>query len=104
MEKYQQISSKIIIGLSALWLILVITKSMSIGLSYMYLGGLGILIGIQNIILLNISQRTGKLPKKILVIAESRGTNSAIKSFVAINILLYMIVGAIAMVSGFKML
>lgn len=104
MEKFQKISSKIIMGLSAVWLVLTATHSISVGQSYMFLGALGVYLGIQNIILLNMAQKTGELPRKIAVLVEAHGHDRGIKQYVIVNILIFIIVGAIAMVSGFNLL
>lgn len=104
MEKFQKISSKIIMGLSVVWILLTATRSISVGQSYMFLGALGVYLGIQNIILLNMAQKTGELPRKISLLVEAHGHDKGIKQYVIVNILMYMIIGALAMIAGFSVL
>ena len=77
MEKFQKISSRIIIILALLWMLAVSMGQLSVGQSYMGIGALSAYIGIQNIILLNWGQRTGKMPPKIAYLIQRHGNNKA---------------------------
>ena len=52
MEKFQKISSKVVIVLALVWAVLTFTHMIPVKISYMVIGGLAAYIGIQNIILL----------------------------------------------------
>ncbi|MBQ2776594.1 MAG: hypothetical protein IJF50_03755 [Peptococcaceae bacterium] len=100
MEKFQKISSKVVIALALVWAALTFTSSIPVGVSYMAIGALAAYIGIQNIILLNWGLKIGKMPNKITYQIEQHGHNKGIKNFVAINVLLYLIVGIVVFVCG----
>lgn len=100
MEKFQKISSKIVIALALVWAALTFTGMIPTGTSYMMIGALAAYIGIQNIILLNWGLKIGRMCNKITFQIEHHGHEKGIKNFVAINILLYLIIGIVVFVCG----
>ena len=58
MEKFQKISSRVVIVLALLWGVLIAMGKLSTGYSYMGIGVLSTYIGIQNLILLNWGQKS----------------------------------------------
>lgn len=100
MEKFQSISSKVVIALALVWAALTFTKSIPTGLSYMIFGGIAAYIGIQNIILLNWGLKIGRMSTKITYQIEQHGHDRGIKNFVGFNILAYLILGIIVFVCG----
>ena len=103
MEKFQKISSKVVIALALVWAALTFTHMIPVKISYMVIGGLAAYIGIQNIILLNWGLKIGKMPNKITYQIEQHGHNKGIKNFVVINVLLYLIIGIVVIVSAAMM-
>lgn len=97
MEQYQKISSRIIIVLAFVWAALTATGNLSTGQSYFMIGAISAYIGVQNIILLNWGQRTGRLPRKIVYLIEQHGHNSGILRYTLINILLFLLIGLFVM-------
>jgi len=104
MEQFQKISSKIVIALALLWLVLVSLGKLNLGQSYLMLGALSAYIGVQNIILLNWGQRTGQLPKKIAYLVEQRGMQKGVRQYVLVNILLFLLIGIVVAYCGVTML
>ena len=97
MEQYQKISSRIIIIVAFVWAILTATGNLSTAKSYFMIGAISAYIGVQNIILLNWGQRTGRLPRKIVYLIEQHGHNSGILRYTMINILLFLLIGLFVM-------
>lgn len=104
MEKFQKISSRIIIILALLWMLAVSIGQLSVGQSYMGIGALSAYIGIQNIILLNWGQRTGKMPPKIAYLIQRHGNNKGLMQYVIVNILLFLLIGLAVLYSGWQLL
>ncbi len=100
MEKFQKISSRVVIVLAFVWAALSFSGMIPVGVSYMVIGGLAAYIGIQNIILLNWGLKIGKMPTKITYQIEQHGHNKGIKNYVVINVLLYLIIGIVVLVCG----
>jgi len=100
MEKFQKISSRVVIVLALIWAAVTFTGMIPTGLSYMIIGALAAYIGIQNIILLNWGLKIGKMPNKITYQIEQHGHDKGIKNFAFINILLYLIIGLVVFICG----
>lgn len=100
MEKFQKISSKVVIVLALIWALLTFTSMIPVGISYIFIGALAAYIGVQNIILLNWGLKIGKMPNKIAYQIEQNGHEKGIKNFVIVNVLLYLIIGIIVFVCG----
>ena len=103
MEKFQKFSSRIVIGLALVWAALTFTHMIPVKISYMIIGGLAAYIGVQNIILLNWGLKIGKMPNKISYQIEQHGHNKGIRNFVVVNVLLYLIIGIVVVVSASMM-
>ena len=103
MEKFQKFSSRIVIGLALVWAVLTFSNMIPVNVSYMIIGGLATYIGVQNIILLNWGLKIGKMPNKITYQIEQHGHNKGIRNFVVVNVLLYLIIGIVVMVSAAMM-
>lgn len=103
MQKFQKYSSRLVMISALIWILLVFSKQLTIGQSYFIIGVLFTYIGIQNILLLNIGQRTGNLTNKITHYIQHHGEQKGILMYVCINILLFLCIGIITMVSSFSM-
>ena len=104
MEKFQKYSSRAIMLMALLWAILTFSGTLSVGQSYFMIGLISAYLGIQNIILLNMGQRSGKMPNKIAYQIERHGDRAGIMRYVCINILLYFIIGVVVMVCGWSIM
>lgn len=104
MEKFQKYSSRAIIALALIWFVLVLSGKLTTGMSYFGIGIISTYLGIQNIILLNLGQRSGKMPNKIAYQIKQHGERGGILRYVIINILLYLIIGIIVMICGWMMM
>ena len=101
MEKFQKISSRIIIALAFVWAALTFSNMIPVGASYMLIGILAAYIGIQNIILLNWGLKIGKMTNKITYQIELHGHHKGIRNFVFVNIILYLSIGLVVAVCGY---
>ena len=104
MEKFQKISSRVVIVLALRWGVLIAMGKLSTGYSYMGIGVLSTYIGIQNLILLNWGQRTGKMPTKITYLIERHGNNKGLIQYVLVNILLFLLLGLAVVYSSWQLL
>ncbi len=104
MEKFQKISSRIVMVLALLWMLAVSMGQLSVGQSYMGIGALSAYIGIQNIILLNWGHRTGNMPPKIAYLIQRHGNNKGLIQYVIVNILLFLLIGLAVLYSGWQLL
>ncbi len=104
MEKFQKLSSRLILLMAALWAVLTFGGIITVGQSYFLIGLISTWLGIQNIILLNMGQKSGKMPNKIVHHIERHGERSGIIHYVIINILLYLVIGVVVMVCGFTIM
>ena len=103
MEKFQKISSRIVIVLALFWGVLIAMGKLSVGYSYMGIGILSAYIGIQNMILLNWGQRTGQMPTKITYLIERHGNNRGLIQYVIVNILLFLLLGLAVAYCGWQL-
>ncbi len=104
MEKFQKISSRLILLMAALWTALTFGGVITVGQSYFFIGLISTWLGVQNIILLNMGQKTGKMPNKIAHHIERHGERSGLMHYIVINILLYLIIGVVVMVCGWSIM
>lgn len=104
MEKFQKISSRVIIVLALIWAVLMSTGMLTVGQGYFAIGVLSAYIGVQNIILLNWGQRTGQMPNKITHLVERHGEQKGILTYVVVNILLYLLIGLVVMYCGWTLM
>lgn len=104
MEKFQKLSSRIVIVLALFWAVMVATGQLSTGYSYFILGTLSAYIGLQNIILLNWGQRTGNMPSKVTYLIQRHGNNKGIVQYVLVNILLFLFIGLAVMYCGYQLI
>lgn len=103
MEKFQKISSRIVIALALLLGIAIALGKISVGYSYMGIGLLSTYIGIQNMILLNWGQRTGQMPAKIAFLIERHGNNKGLMQYTLINILMFLLLGLSVAYCGWQL-
>ncbi len=104
MDKFQKISSRIVIALALIWAVLVALGQLSVGQSYFGIGVLSAYIGIQNTLLLVWGQRTGNMPKKIAHIIEQHGPDKGIIQYVIVNILIFLLVGMTVAYCGWQLM
>lgn len=104
MEKFQKYSSRAIMVMALLWAVLTFSGTLSTGQSYFFIGFISTYLGVQNIILLNMGQRCGKMPNKIAYQIEHHGERAGILRYVCINILLYLLIGVVVMVCGWMIM
>lgn len=104
MEKFQKYSSRTIIALALIWFALVLSGKLSVGMSYFGIGIISTYLGIQNIILLNWGQRSGKMPNKIAHHIKHHGEQAGILRYVVINVLPYLLIGIVVMVCGWMIM
>ena len=90
--------------LAFLWAILVTFKIISPAYGYFMLGALSTYIGIQNIILLNWSQKSGEMTTKISYLVEKHGEQRGMIQYVIVNVLLFLLAGLGVMYCGYQMM
>ena len=104
MEQFQKFSSRLILLMCAVWAVVTFGGMIPTGLSYFFIGLISTWLGIQNIILLNLGQRSGKMPNKIAYQIQRHGERKGLLNYVFINVLLYLCIGIIAIVASIPML
>lgn len=104
MEKFQKLSSRAILLMCALWAVLTFGGMIDNGQAYFFLGLISTYLGIQNIILLNMGQKSGKMPDKLAYHVKQKGERGGIIRYVIINILLYLLIGIVVMICGWMMM
>lgn len=104
MEQFQKLSSRIILLMCAAWAVVTFGGIISTGQSYFFIGLISAWLGVQNIILLNLGQRSGTMPNKLAHHVKQHGEKSGIMHYVVINVLLYLIIGVVVMVCGWMMM
>ena len=104
MEKFQTLSSRIILLLCALWAVLTFSGMLPVGHSYFLLGLISTWLGIQNIILLNLGQKTGTMPNKLAHHVKNHGERGGIIRYVIINVLIYLLIGVVVMICSWMMI
>ena len=98
MERYQKISSKIIIALAVIWIFL----PLDLGYRYMFFGAIVTYMGIQNFILILWGKRTGQMPSKIQHLVNKHGTDKAELIFGLFFILFFLLMGIGVVYSGYQ--
>lgn len=98
--RFQKISQKIILILAAVWVLLLFFPSVELGYRYIYIGLLIFYLGIQNIILLNLGQRTGQPPDKLVMYQERLGVKNGLIRYASFAAL-YIIIGLVIAYSGY---
>lgn len=104
MEKFQKISSRIVIVLAILWGGVIALAKVPVGYCYMGIGVLSTYVAVQNIILLNWGQRTGQMPTKISYLIERHGNKKGLLQYVILNILLFLALGLTVIFCGWQLL
>lgn len=101
--KYHKVSQRIIIILVVIWVLLLFVPTIELGYRYIYLGLLVFYLGVQNIILLNLGQRTGQPPEKLVMYQERLGMQKGLIRY-AVFAAIYLIIGLIFAYSGYSIL
>jgi hypothetical protein len=104
MKKFQTFSSRAVLLMCAVWAVLTFGGMLTNGQSYFFLGLISAWLGVQNIILLNMGQKTGEMPDKLAYHVKQKGERGGIIRYVIINILLYLLIGIVVMVCGWSMM
>ena len=103
MKKFQKISQKVVIALAILWVLLLAIPSIPLGYRYIYVGALIFYLGIQNILLLNIGQRTGVMPDKLLMYQQRLGERSGVVRY-GVVAFFYIVFGVLIIYGGYQAL
>lgn len=100
---FQKISQKIVIALALLWVVLLLVPSIPLGYRYIYVGALIFYLGVQNIILLNLGLKSGKMPDKLVMYQERLGEKAGAMRY-GLFAFCYILFGALVIFSGFNVL
>ena len=103
MKKYHKISQRIIIILAAIWVVLLFFDNIELGYRYIYFGLLIFYLGVQNIILLNLGQRTGEIPDKVLMYQKRLGERKGLQRY-ALIAAAFVLLGLVMAFSGYSVL
>lgn len=99
MERFQKYSARVLLILALLWLFL----PMDAGYKYIYLGALILYVGVQNLVFLNIGQRSGKMPPKIAHLIERHGNEKGMMIYALLFVLFFILAGIGTIYSGVQM-
>jgi len=105
---FHKYSQKVIILAAVIWAILAVCTRMGIlalplSVLYIYFGAIICYLGIQNLIILNISAKKGIDHEKIKQYDERFGKKYGLIYYVIISVLFFIIFGIIVMACGFLM-
>ncbi len=103
MKKFHKISQRIILILAAIWVLLLFFKGIELGYRYIYIGLLILYVGVQNIILLNLGQRAGEMPDKLLMYQERLGERKGLIRY-AVVAAGFILIGLVMAYSGYTVL
>ena len=78
MKKFQTLSSRAVLLMCAVWAVLTFGGMLTNGQSYFFLGLISAWLGVQNIILLNMGQKTGEMPDKLAYHVKQKGERGGI--------------------------
>lgn len=98
MEFIEKIFKPLILIAAVLWLGLAAFQVLPTNLLLVYVGVLSLLMGIRNLIILNISQRSGKLHDKIQFYVDRYGERDGIIRYAIMLIGVYLIIGLMLIV------
>lgn len=91
MKQFHKISKRIFYFLAALWFVLLIIPSINLGYRYIFAGILVCYLGVQNIILLNLGQRSGEMPDKLVMYQERLGERKGLIRYAVVAAALILI-------------
>ena len=104
MKQFHKISKRIFYILAAIWvLLLLLVPSIELGYRYISFGLLVCYLGVQNIILLNLGQRSGEMPDKLLMYQERLGARKGLLCYASVAAALILI-GLLIIYGGYAVL
>lgn len=93
MDKIEKFFKPLFLLAAVVWIALAATHTLNNNQLFVYLGCLSILIGLRNILILNVSYRTNQFHEKIQNYIERYGFRQGIIRYAIFMVLIYLIFG-----------
>ena len=103
MKQFYKISKRVFYFLMALWALLLLVPSIELAYRYISFGLLVCYLGVQNIILLNLGQRSGEMPDKLMMYQEQLGERKGLIRYAVVAAALILI-GLLIVYGGYTVL
>lgn len=100
MEKFDKIFRQFIMVAGILWLGAAAMHLLEQNMLFILLGALSVLLSVKNIIILNVSSRTGNLHPKIEEYVSSNGLKKGLLYYGVFNVLTFLVLGIILIVTS----
>ena len=98
MELIEKFFKPLILIAAVVWFFLAAFRLLSVDQLLIYVGVLSICMGIRNLLILNISQRTGQLHQKIQFYVDQYGVKKGLIRNAVVLIGVYLIIGVLLIV------
>lgn len=98
MELIEKFFKPLILIAAVIWFFLAAFRLLSVEQLLIYVGVLSICMGIRNLLILNISQRTGQLHRKIQFYVDQYGMRKGLIRYAVVLIGAYLIIGLVLIV------
>lgn len=98
MELIEKIFKPLLLIATALWLILAAFQILSVDQLLVYVGVLSLLMGVRNLLILNISAKSGKLHEKIQFYVDRYGRRDGLIRYAIMLVGLYLVLGLLLIV------
>lgn len=102
MEQFDQWTRRLFLAGLALWVGLAVFDLISAGGLYLILGALVLFLGLKNMGLLVLGTRHQMLPEKVDTFLSRYGNHKGLAIYVTLFIGLYVVIGLLLILSGFK--
>lgn len=98
MELLEKLFKPLILLATVVWFVLAAFRLLPVNLLLVYVGILSILMGLRNLLILNISQRSGKWHEKIQFYVDQYGLRKGLIRYAIILIGAYLVIGILLIV------
>lgn len=98
MELIEKIFKPLILLATVVWFGLAAFRVLPVNQLLIYVGVLSILMGVRNLLILNVSQRSGKLHDKIQFYVDQYGLKKGLMRYAIMLIGVYLILGIVLIV------
>ncbi len=99
---FHKYSQKFILLAVVVWAIIAFLNLLPLRYIYVYFGAIVLYLGIQNMIILNLSLKQDELPDKIKHFQEKFGDKNGIIFYAVFSVLMFIIFGLIIIFSAFQ--
>lgn len=98
MELIEKLFKPLILLATVIWFVLAAFRILPVNQLLIYVGVLSILMGLRNLVILNISQKSGKLHDKIQFYVDQYGLKKGLVRYAIMLIGVYLVLGFLLIV------